>query len=110
VGLYGVLAYAVAQRGRELGVRAALGAAAGDLRRLVLGQVGWLVAVGGAVGLAAGLALGQAARSLLYGIGAQDPVAVGAAVCVLALVALAAGYVPARRAARTDPARALRTD
>jgi len=110
VGLYGVLAYAVAQRAREFGVRAALGAAAADLRRLVLGQVGRLVLAGGVTGLAAGLALGRAARSLLYGVGPQDPVSVATAVVALALVALGAGYLPARRAARADPARALKAD
>ncbi len=110
VGLYGVLAYGVAQRSREFGVRAALGAAGADLRRLVLGQVGRLVLAGGLAGLAAGLAIGRAARALLHGVGPQDPVAVAAAVGVLALVALAAGALPARRAARADPARALRAE
>ncbi len=110
VGLYGVLAYGVAQRSRELGVRAALGAAGADLRRLVLGQVGRLVLAGGLAGLAAGLAIGRAARALLHGVGPQDPVAVAAAVGVLTLVALAAGALPARRAARADPARALRAE
>jgi ABC-type antimicrobial peptide transport system permease subunit len=110
LGLYGVLAYAVAQRTREFGVRAALGAAAADLRGLVIGQVGRLVVAGGVLGLAAGLALGRAAQSLLYGVGAQDPVAVSAAMIGLALVALGAGYLPARRAARIDPVRALRAE
>jgi ABC-type antimicrobial peptide transport system permease subunit len=110
VGLYGVLAYAVARRTRELGVRVALGAAAADLRRLVFGQVGRLVLAGGAVGLAAGLALGRAARSLLYGVEAHDPAAVAGAVAALAVVALGAAYLPARRAARVDPTRALRAD
>ncbi len=108
VGLYGVLAYAVAQRTRELGVRAALGAAAADLRRLVLGQMGRLVLAGGAAGLAAGLALGRAARSLLYGLAPHDPLALAAAAAALALVGAAAAYVPARRAARADPTQALR--
>jgi ABC-type antimicrobial peptide transport system permease subunit len=110
VGLYGVLAYAVAQRAREFGVRAALGATGGDLRRLVVGQVVRLVTVGGLAGLAAGLAVGRAARALLYGVGAHDPLAVTAAAVLLALVALGAGYLPARRAARADPMRALRYD
>ena len=110
IGLYGVLAYSVAQRARELGVRAALGAAAGDLRRLVLGQVGRLVLAGGAVGLVAALAAGRAARSLLYGVEGHDPAAVAGAALVLGLVALVAGYVPAHRAARADPVRVLRDE
>lgn len=108
VGLYGVLTYTVGQRTRELGVRMALGAAARDVRALVLGQVGRLVLAGGLVGVAAALAVGRAARSLLFGVGAADPAAIAVAALVLAGVGLAAGYVPARRAARVDPVRALK--
>jgi predicted permease len=110
VGLYGVLAYTVAQRTREMGVRMALGAAAADVRRLVLGQVGRLVLVGGLVGLAAALGIGRAARSLLFGLAGHDPAVIAAAAALLAGVGFAAGYVPARRAARVEPTRALRYD
>jgi predicted permease len=108
VGLYGVLAYTVAQRTREIGVRMALGADAARVRALVLRQVGWMVLAGTALGLAAALALGRAAGSLLFGLQGNDPLVIGAAVVTLALVALAAGWLPARRASRIDPMRALR--
>nr|MDQ6925183.1 ABC transporter permease [Candidatus Eremiobacteraeota bacterium] len=108
VGLYGVLSSMVAQRTRELGVRVALGASAAAVRGLVLGQVGRLVLAGGAVGLVAALVLGRAARSLLYGLSGTDPVAIAGAAAVLAAVGAAAGYLPARRAARVNPMEALR--
>jgi len=110
VGLYGVLAYTVAQRRREIGVRMALGASGGQVRALVLRRVGRMLAVGGAIGLLAALALGRAAASLLFGLRGHDPVVLGAAAAVLTLVALAAGWVPARGAARVDPMVALRND
>jgi predicted lysophospholipase L1 biosynthesis ABC-type transport system permease subunit len=108
VGLYGVLAYTVAQRTRELGVRIALGATGAAVRRLVLGQVGRLVIAGGTVGLLAALGLGRLARSLLYGLSGADPLSAVAAVAVLAAVAGVAASIPAGRAARVDPTRALR--
>src|SRR5690606_27718205 len=108
VGLYGVLAYTVARRTREIGVRMALGANSGDVRRMVLRQVGVMLIIGGIVGVAAALALGRAAGSLLYGVQGSDPAVVLAAVIVLGLFALAAGYIPALRASRVDPLRALR--
>jgi predicted permease len=108
VGLYGVLAYTVAQRTREIGVRMALGADATRVRALVLRQVGVMLAVGSAVGVVAALGLGQAAASLLWGMTARDPLAIGGAVAVLALVAAGAGWIPARRAAQVEPMRALR--
>jgi ABC-type antimicrobial peptide transport system permease subunit len=108
VGLYGVLSYTVSRRTREIGVRMALGADASRVRRMVLGQVAMMTVVGGAIGLAAAVALGKTAQSLLFGLEAHDPVVVAAAIVVLALVALAAGYLPAYRASTVDPIKALR--
>jgi len=110
IGLYGMLSYSVAQRTREIGVRMALGADAPRVRRLVLKQVGLMLLVGGVVGVAAALALGRAARSLLFELQGHDPAAVVGAVALLALVALAAGFIPARRAAMVNPMSALRYD
>ena len=108
VGLYGVVAYSVAQRTREIGLRMALGAGPAAVRGMVVRQVAWMTAVGGAIGLAAGIYLGRAARSLLYELQGYDPVVLAASLVGLAIVAVAAGYVPARRAAAIDPLRALR--
>ena len=110
VGLYGVLSYSVAQRTREIGVRMALGAASGNVQRMVLKQVGTMVVIGGAVGVAAALAIGRLARSLLYQLEGHDPVVFGLAIALLALVAFGAGLIPARRASRVDPMHALRYD
>ena len=108
VGLYGVLAYTVAQRTRELGLRMALGADAARLRAMVLGQVGRMTVVGGAVGLVAAFGVGRLAESLLYEIDGLTPAVVAAAALALAAVALGAGFVPAHRASRVDPMAALR--
>jgi len=108
VGLYGVLAYSVAQRTREIGVRVALGADAARLRNMVLGQVGRMVLVGGAIGLVASVALAHYARSLLYEIEGPQPAVILGALAILGAVAMCAGYVPARRASRIDPMVALR--
>jgi predicted permease len=110
VGLFGVMAYTVAQRTREIGVRMALGADAGRIRRLVLRQVAWMLAVGGALGLVIALALGRAASSLLFGIEGHDAAAVVAGATLLVLVALTAGYLPARRATAVNPMIALREE
>jgi predicted permease len=110
VGLYGVLAYTVAQRTREIGVRMALGADARRVRGMVLRHVGRMVLVGGAAGGAAAFGLGRAAQSLLFGLDGRDPAVVAAAAAVLAAVALAAGYVPAWRASRVSPVGALRRE
>ena len=108
IGLYGVLAYAVAQRTREIGLRMALGADAARLRAMVLGQVGRMTLAGGALGFAAALGLASVAQSMLYQVDGLPPAVVAAAVLVLTAVALAAGIVPAHRAARVDPMNALR--
>ena len=108
VGLYGVLAYTVSQRTREIGLRMALGAAPGRVRRMVLRQVGVMTVVGGVAGLAAAVALARLAQSLLFEMQGSDPyVLIGSAVA-LTLVALGAGFIPAHRASQVDPMRALR--
>jgi len=110
VGLYGVLAFSVAQRTREIGVRMALGADAGRVRGLVMRQVGAMTLVGSVIGIAAAFALGRAAQSQLYKLEGHDPVVFAASVVLLTLVALTAGYLPAHRAAMVDPMHALRSD
>ncbi|HEX5971520.1 MAG TPA: ABC transporter permease [Gemmatimonadaceae bacterium] len=110
IGLYGVLSYSVTQRTREIGVRMALGADAPHVRRLVLKQVGVMLLVGGGIGVAAAIALGRAAKSLLFELQGHDPGAMAAAVVLLAVVAFAAGFIPARRAAMVNPMNALRYD
>jgi predicted permease len=108
VGLYGVLAYTVAQRTREFGLRMALGADAGRVRALVLSHVGRIAGVGAVAGLLGAVWLGRVAESLLFEMEGLQPLVLLAAVAGLALVALAAGYVPAWRASRIDPMVALR--
>ena len=108
VGLYGVLAYTVAQRTREIGLRMALGAAPGRVRAMVLRQVGIMTVIGGIIGLVAALWAGRAAKSILYQMEGHDPVALASAVVLLTLVALGAGLIPAHRASKIDPMLALR--
>jgi predicted permease len=108
IGLYGVLAYSVAQRTREIGVRMALGADSGQVRRMILRQVGVMVLIGAAIGIAGAVALGRGARSLLFELSGTDPVVMVVSVIVLTLVALGAGYIPALRASKVDPMQALR--
>jgi ABC-type antimicrobial peptide transport system permease subunit len=107
-GLYGVLAYTVAQRTREIGVRMALGAAPGRIRRMILEQVGRMTLVGGAIGLVLAVVIGRLTASLLYQLEGYDPVVLAGAAAALAAVSLTAAVVPARRAARIEPMRALR--
>ena len=107
IGVYGVMSYGVRRRTRELGTRLALGASPGDIMRLVLRQAGVLALVGLAAGMAATLALARTLSSLLFGVPPWDPVALTSAAALLALATLAASYLPARRAARVDPASIL---
>ena len=108
LGLYGVLAYVVARRAREIGIRMALGAQRSNVLGIVLGQGAMLTLVGGAIGIAAALALTHLASSLLYGVSAQDPLTFAGVAVLLALVAGTACYLPARRATKVDPMQALR--
>jgi predicted permease len=108
VGLYAVLAFAVAQRKRELGLRLALGAQPARLRSLVLSQVLRLAVIGGAVGLLGALAVGRVAEAQLYGLSGYDPLIIAAAVVALAVVVFVASWLPARRASRVAPMEALR--
>jgi predicted permease len=108
VGLYGVLAYSVAQRTREIGVRMALGADQSKVRGMVLRQVGIMTAIGGVIGMLGAYGLGRAAKSLLYQLEGHDPAVFAIAAVVLTLVALGAGLLPAMRASRVDPMQALR--
>jgi putative ABC transport system permease protein len=110
VGLYGVLAYAVTQRQRELGVRRAVGASDRALLRLVLGSGFRLIAVGLVVGLAGALLTTRFLGGLLFQVSPTDPVTLGATATIVALVAFAACWLPARRALRVDPVIALRGD
>jgi ABC-type antimicrobial peptide transport system permease subunit len=108
IGLYGVLAYAVAQRTREFGLRMALGADGNSIRSLVLKQVAWMTIVGAAVGISLAATAGYLAQSLLYQMAGVDAGVLGASAALLALVALMAGLLPAIRASRVDPMKALR--
>jgi ABC-type antimicrobial peptide transport system permease subunit len=110
IGLYGVIAYSVARRTREIGVRMALGAGRGHVLSLVLREVLVLVGIGVAVGVPAALALTRLARSMLYGVEPHDPATLAGAVLLMAGSAALAGYLPARRAARVDPMVALRCE
>jgi len=110
VGIYGVISYAVGRRTREIGIRLALGARAGQVTRRILRDEGRVTALGLVVGLAGAFALTRLMRSLLFGVSPTDPVSFAGAAGLLAIVALLATWVPARRSARIDPARTLRAE
>jgi predicted permease len=110
VGIYGVIAYGVAQRTREIGIRMALGARPSDVRRMLLAEGAKLAGAGVAIGLAGSVLLTQAMSALLYGVGPRDPMTLAAVPAVLAGVALAATFFPARRASRVNPTTALRSE
>ncbi|HTC77481.1 MAG TPA: ABC transporter permease [Terriglobales bacterium] len=108
LGVYGVTAFSVTRRTGEIGIRMALGAQSGNVQRMVLGEVAVLVAMGGAAGVPLALGLAGLLRSQLFGVGPRDPAALVSAISVMLAVALAAAWIPARRAARVDPMVALR--
>jgi predicted permease len=110
IGIYGVLAFGVAQRVREFGVRQALGADGGTILRMVLGQGLRTIGIGALLGIAGSLALSRYLESLLYGVTARDVGVLGGVTVILLLVATAACYIPARRATKVDPLVALRAD
>jgi predicted permease len=108
IGVYGVMAYSVSQRTHEIGIRMALGAEPERLRRMVLREATWVVALGIMAGVCGALALGRVIASLLYGIKAWDPTTLAGSAAMLMVVALGASWIPAWRAARVDPMQALR--
>ena len=110
IGVYGILSYSVSQRTREFGIRMALGATTGAVRRRVLVQGATLAGIGLLTGLVGAFWLSQLMKSLVFGVSVTDPVIFGLVTLCLALVAMAAGYVPARRATRVTPMQALREE
>jgi len=110
LGIYGVVSYSVAQRTNELGIRLALGALPGDIRRLVISQGFTPVLFGLGAGVLASLGIGRLLRTLLFGVTPTDPLTLTVVVAVFVTVALAAMYVPTRRALRVDPLQTLRQD
>jgi predicted permease len=109
-GVYGVMAYAVNRRTREVGIRMAIGAAPASILRLVLRDAALLVAIGAVVGVPAAYALARLAASRFYGVSPGDAVSIAGAVGVLSAAGFAAAWIPARRAARVDPMTALRNE
>jgi len=108
VGIYGVISYIAIQRTHEIGIRMALGAKQTDVLRMVLSQAGRMAVIGVGIGLVAGFGLMRLMSSLLFGVSTHDPITFSAVGLLLILVALAACYVPARRASSVDPMVALR--
>lgn len=110
VGLYGVVAYSVSQRTREIGVRIAIGAQRSSVYRLVLREAGWLIFIGIGAGLVLAVGASSAMKAVLFGVRAWDPATLAAVAVVLAVAALAASFIPAHRAASVDPVEALRAE
>ncbi len=110
IGVYGVLAYLVSQGTRDLGIRMALGATRGAVLRLVVGGGMAVALTGVAIGLAGAAALAGLVESLLFGVAPLDPATFGAVASLVVIVAVVSSYVPARRAARIDPAICLRAE
>lgn len=110
VGLYGVLAYTVAQRTREFGLRMALGADGATVRGLVMGQVARMTVIGGVAGVLGAMAIGRGAQSLLFELQGYDPGVLVSSVALLTVVAGVAGAIPALRASRVQPMVALRDE
>jgi predicted permease len=108
IGIYGLLSYGVTQRTREIGVRMALGADIKSIGRMIITEMSWLLLIGIAIGLPLTYGLGKLLNSMLYGVKAFEPATVGVSLVFMALVALTAAYIPARRATRVDPLVALR--
>jgi ABC-type antimicrobial peptide transport system permease subunit len=108
IGLYGVLAYTVAQRTREIGVRMALGARGHNVRGMVLRQVSQMTVIGGLIGLVGAYFVGRFAQSILFGLEGSDPFVMVGVASLLSVVAFGTGYLPARRASRVDPVDALK--
>ena len=110
VGIYAVISYTVSQRSREIGIRLALGARREELTRMFVRHGLVLAGIGAAIGLVAALGLGRVMSSLLFGVGASDPLTLGVVATSLVSAAGLASYVPARRVADVDPAAALRAE
>jgi putative ABC transport system permease protein len=108
VGIYGVIAYSTSRRTHELGIRSALGAAPGDVLRLVLRHGAYLIFTGSVAGVVLSLGLARTLRSLLFGVTSTDVATFAGTILILAVTALLACYIPARRAANVDPLVALR--
>ena len=108
IGIYGVMAYSVTQRTNEIGIRIALGAAQSNIFRLVIGQAMSLVAISILIGLVGAFAATRLLNSLLFGVGAWDPITFSAIIILISSVAFLAAWLPARRAMRVDPIIALR--